>query len=57
MPRKKKTSPGDQETCWAEEARQEKEAQAENRRKLLAKLSPQAREFAEREFAELGLYQ
>jgi hypothetical protein len=57
MPRKKKTSSVDQEMRWAEEARREKEAQAENRRKLLAKLSPQAREFAEREFAELGLYQ
>jgi hypothetical protein len=34
-----------------------KEAQAENRRKLLATLSPESREFAEDEFAKLGLYQ
>jgi len=31
--------------------------QAENRRKLLARLSPDARNFARREFAKLGLYQ
>lgn len=30
---------------------------AANRRKLLAKLSPKAREYAIQEFARLGLYQ
>ncbi len=33
------------------------ERTAENRRKLLAKLSPEAREFAIREFAKMGLTQ
>lgn len=55
MPQKKKTVA--LEKRGAEELRQEKEAQAENRRQLLASLSPQAKEFAEREFAKLGLYQ
>lgn len=35
----------------------DRDREAENRRKLLAKLSPEAREFAIREFAKLGLTQ
>jgi hypothetical protein len=31
--------------------------EAKNRRKLLAKLNPNAKALAEREFAKLGLYQ
>jgi len=57
MPRAKKTQNTDWQQRIAEETRREKEIQAENRRRLLAKLDPKTREFAEREFARLGLYQ
>lgn len=54
MPRAKKT---DWKQRGAEETRREKEMQAENRRKLLATLSPEAAEMTRREFDRLGLYQ
>lgn len=57
MNRGKKTKKADMEQRWAEKAAQEKEEQAENRRKLLKSLSPEAAEFARREFAKLGLTQ
>ena len=57
MPRAKKTQNTDWQQRIAEETRREKEIQAENRRRLLAKLDPKTREFTEREFARLGLYQ
>ena len=41
----------------ARRLQEDREREAENRRKLLAKLSPEAREFAIREFAKLGLTQ
>lgn len=31
--------------------------QAKNRKKMLEKMDPETREFAEKEFAKLGLYQ
>jgi hypothetical protein len=57
MSSKKKTKNADLEQRWTAKMRQEKEAQAENRRKLLASLNPKTREFAQREFAKLGLFQ
>lgn len=54
MPRAKKA---DWQQRIAEEMHRERKAQAENRRMLLAKLNPETREFARREFAKLGLYQ
>lgn len=41
----------------AKRLQEDRERTAANRRKLLAKLSPEAREFAIREFAKLGLTQ
>lgn len=57
MPRKRKTKKAELKERFAEETRQEKEAEAENRRKLLASLDPDVREFTRQEFAKLGLYQ
>lgn len=57
MRQKKKTKNADLGKCWKAEMRQVKKAQAENRRKLLASLSPETREFAKSEFAKLGLFQ
>jgi hypothetical protein len=41
----------------AQRLQEDRERTAENRRKLLAKLKPEVREFAVREFAKLGLTQ
>lgn len=40
-----------------EDLRRQHEAEAENRRKLLASLDPRTREMARRDFAKLGLHQ
>jgi len=40
-----------------EDLRRQLEAEAENRRKLLASLDPKTREMAQRDFAKLGLHQ
>lgn len=53
MPRTKKKKPGIDDAYL----KKQREQEAENRRKFLAKLDPKAREYAVRCFAQLGLHQ
>jgi hypothetical protein len=57
MNRGKKTKKAEMEKRHVEFVRRKKEREAECRRKLLASLSPESKEFTIREFAKLGLTQ
>jgi hypothetical protein len=59
MPKRRKgaAKPKDLDRSQRESVQQYQERTAENRRKLLATLNPEAREFAIAEFAKLGLTQ